>query len=599
MIIITKIKKIILLFTIFLNILFFVSPVFAAADCPQGKVVVIGDSLAVGIGGSLASGCPNVSYKETTKVGADTNEIVSQFNSIKKKGYTTLIVMGGYNDAHGTIPVSTTLNNLNSIYSQAKAENMTVVALTVPTLANAHPDKVKDINIGITNSGASVLPAASMWATSGNVHNSNSYSQVANAIKNNNYPPGTGTGQTPTTTTPTTNDVKATCKGTDSLDQSQTKDITFSTTETDQNKIATGATDQCYKECDTEGWTNCTATVSSVTAQAPTQTPVSDSTGTTPGIDTTATAPTYEANPASLISGSTACEIWKNAFNLGISFIGVAALAGIFWGGFGYITSYGNQEKITSAKETIWGSVAGMFIGLFAYVLFSLINPYVLQCKIEAPFKLSVNTSGTTQGTGDGTIPGGNIPGAQVGDLGKCTKNYDPNNSGSHGYGQIIQAASQRFGVDPYYVESTIQHESNFDNAVVSPAGARTMGQFMPNTFAAAAKKWGGEIDSSCFNPINKTTFQSACLQWIAANPKKIPEIVAAEIARIKGAIPSDNYACVAAGYVGGPGEAYNKKTGYYSGGRAYCNGKKVDKGTTDYVNNAAVGYNKSCSRGQ
>lgn len=501
--------------------MFFVSPVFAAADCPQGNVAIIGDSLAVGIGGELKKKCPNLSVFAT--VGISTDKILNdKFNSsVKGKGYNTVMVMGGYNDAHGNIPATTTLNNLKSIYSQAKEENMTVVALTVPSLKNGHPEIVTQINSGINSSGVTVLDSAGMWATSGNVHDTSSYVRVANEIINKNYAPGTGTGQS--------------------------------------------------------------------------QTPVSDSTGTTPAIDTTATAPTYEANPASLISGSTACEIWKNAFNLGISFIGVAALAGIIWGGFGYITSYGNQEKITSAKETIWGSVAGMFIGLFAYVLFSLINPYVLQCKIEAPFK----TSGTTQGTGDGTIPGGNIPGAQVGDLGKCTKNYDPNNSGSHGYGQIIQAASQRFGVDPYYVESTIQHESNFDNAVVSPAGARTMGQFMPNTFAAAAKKWGGEIDSSCFNPINKTTFQPACLQWIAANPKKIPEIVAAEIARIKGAIPSDNYACVAAGYVGGPGEAYNKETGYYSGGRAYCNGKKVDKGTTDYVNNAAVGYNKSCSRGQ
>ncbi|MDD3887932.1 MAG: hypothetical protein PHN19_04105 [Patescibacteria group bacterium] len=334
------------------------SPVFAA-DCPQGNVAIIGDSLAVGIGGELKKKCPNLSVFAT--VGISTDKILNdKFNgNVKGKGYNTVMVMGGYNDAHGNIPSATTLNNLKSIYSQAKEENMNVVALTVPSLKNGHPEIVTQINSGINSSGVNVLDSASMWATSGNVHDNSSYVRVANEIINKNYAPGTGTGQS--------------------------------------------------------------------------QIPVSDSTGTTPAIDTTATAPTYEANPSSLISGSTACEIWKNAFNLGISFIGVAALAGVIWGGFGYITSYGNQEKITSAKETIWGSVAGMFIGLFAYVLFSLINPYVLQCKIEAPFKLSVNSSGTTQGTGDGTTP---VDSSVYANAKKCSAQLQANTA-----------------LDPYFIE--------------------------------------------------------------------------------------------------------------------------------------------------
>ncbi len=321
-------------------------------------------------------------------------------------------------------------------------------------------------------------------------------------------------------------------------------------------------------------------------------------------IEGTAPSPSPSPSPSiqsnapdstTLLAGNDFCEMWKNAFNLGVSLIGVAALLGVVFGGFTYITSYGNPEKTKSAKEIIWGSVAGMFIGLFTYVFFSLVNPFVLECKVEVPFTIGVTES--TSGPSDPTDPTG--PTEPTTDIKKCDKTYNPDNPGSHGYGHIIQEASRKFGVDPFFVESTIQHESNFNNSAGSGAGAKSMGQFMPNTFAAAARKWGGSIDQSCFSPINRTTFAPKCLQWIGQNPKKIPEIVAAEISRIKSKIPSDNYACIAAGYVGGPGEAHNERAGTYSGGRAYCNGRNVDSGTTRYVNNATTAYNKSCQGGQ
>lgn len=117
-------------------------------------------------------------------------------------------------------------------------------------------------------------------------------------------------------------------------------------------------------------------------------------------------SPVFAQSSASLITGSDACEMWRNAFYLGISFLGVAALVGIVWGGFNYVNSYGNQERITSAKETIFGSITGLLIGLLSVVLFNLINPYVLECKIEAPFKLKVAQT---------TVPGTPTPGPEIG----------------------------------------------------------------------------------------------------------------------------------------------------------------------------------------
>lgn len=442
----TKIRKIILLFSISLNILFFASPILPiyAADCPDGKVLIIGDSLAKGIGNQFGA-CSNV--KNVAVEGSFTRDLAGQFNA--NPGYNTLIVMSGYNDAHANTPTQTSVGNLRSIYSQAKDQKMTVVALTEPTLGNAHPDKVSDINKEINNSGVTVLNSASMWATSGNVHNSNSYKEVANAIKNNNYPPGTGT----------------------SNGQTQTP--------------------------------------------APTQTPIPSSTGTTPisSLDTTAPPPEFEPNPSSLVSGSTACEIWKNAFNLGISFIGVAALAGVIWGGFGYITSYGNQDKIKSAKDTIWGSVGGMFIGLFAYALFSLVNPYVLQCKIDAPFKLSIsgatgqNPSGTgQQGQGQGQVDSSVYANAK-----KCSAQLQPSTE----LDPYFIEFGNLYGLDPHFLKATAQVESgqstsrNFgpygDGTSVSGAGGPM--QFMPGTTDQYAPS---NADPSCHSVVNKGNKLSA-----------------------------------------------------------------------------------------
>lgn len=56
------------------------------------------------------------------------------------------------------------------------------------------------------------------------------------------------------------------------------------------------------------------------------------------------------------------------------------------------------------------------------------------------------------------------------------------NSAATGDFKQIIQSASQKYGVDAKLVESVIQAESNFNPSAVSSAGAEGLMQLMPAT---------------------------------------------------------------------------------------------------------------------
>lgn len=55
--------------------------------------------------------------------------------------------------------------------------------------------------------------------------------------------------------------------------------------------------------------------------------------------------------------------------NLFLYIIGIIAVIMLIFGGFQYLTSAGNQEKVKSAKNTILYAIIGLVIAIFAYAI--------------------------------------------------------------------------------------------------------------------------------------------------------------------------------------------------------------------------------------
>ena len=56
-----------------------------------------------------------------------------------------------------------------------------------------------------------------------------------------------------------------------------------------------------------------------------------------------------------------------------------AAFGVIIWGGMEYLTSAGNQSRMSSGKEKIESAVIGLFIILISYLVLQTINPQLLE----------------------------------------------------------------------------------------------------------------------------------------------------------------------------------------------------------------------------
>ena len=75
--------------------------------------------------------------------------------------------------------------------------------------------------------------------------------------------------------------------------------------------------------------------------------------------------------PANLTDGDG--SIVSRAINLFLYIIGVISVIMLIYGGFQYITSAGNAEKVKNAKNTILYAIVGLLIAIFAYAIISFV----------------------------------------------------------------------------------------------------------------------------------------------------------------------------------------------------------------------------------
>ncbi len=66
-----------------------------------------------------------------------------------------------------------------------------------------------------------------------------------------------------------------------------------------------------------------------------------------------------------------------------IGSVGVLAVLMIMWAGFRWLTSRGNQEIISDAKDKIWSAIIGLVLVFLIYTISFIINPELT--KIELP----------------------------------------------------------------------------------------------------------------------------------------------------------------------------------------------------------------------
>ncbi len=75
-------------------------------------------------------------------------------------------------------------------------------------------------------------------------------------------------------------------------------------------------------------------------------------------------------------NASTIDIILSDVISVLLSFVGVIFFVLIVYGGFTWMTSQGNDEKVKKAKGTIKSSVIGLIITLSAYVISSFLINY-------------------------------------------------------------------------------------------------------------------------------------------------------------------------------------------------------------------------------
>ena len=94
-------------------------------------------------------------------------------------------------------------------------------------------------------------------------------------------------------------------------------------------------------------------------------------------------------------------EYIKNIYNYAISIVGIVATIMLMFGGFTWLTAGGSGEKVGKARDIIFGALTGLVLALTSYTILTLINPDLVNFKIQSintPIIKKVTTTALSEG---------------------------------------------------------------------------------------------------------------------------------------------------------------------------------------------------------
>ena len=104
---------------------------------------------------------------------------------------------------------------------------------------------------------------------------------------------------------------------------------------------------------------------------------------------------------------STPCNYWKDVFDFGMSAAGILTLVMLVVGGLYYIVSMGEEERLGNAKAMMGGALVGFVLAIFSWMIFKVISPSLLSCRIDVPEVVQPELTLDTSGGGGAVGPNG------------------------------------------------------------------------------------------------------------------------------------------------------------------------------------------------
>ena len=79
------------------------------------------------------------------------------------------------------------------------------------------------------------------------------------------------------------------------------------------------------------------------------------------------------SKPSQFEGSQTATQLIVKILNVVLAIVGLIAVLFLVWGGFKYITSAGDEEKVKEAKQTIINSLIGVAVVILAFALVRIV----------------------------------------------------------------------------------------------------------------------------------------------------------------------------------------------------------------------------------